>query len=630
MKRYFILFFLFFPLLIVAQNWSINGVNLNKAVPDTYVDSVWAGVNLPSAYTGEDVIIGITDWGFDYTHPVFYDTSMTHYRILRAWDQFKTSGPAPDGYDYGTEYVGKDALLAAQCDTSNIYKYGYHGTHVAGIAAGAGAGTPYRGVAHGANLLLATFLISEQAVIDAFDWMYDVAQQEGKRLVVNMSWGLYYMDNFTGTGRIGKKMEELSDLGVVFVSSAGNNGDVNFHIKHDFDTEADTLKTVFQFASGSPYQYGQCITMTSSPQEPFSFAIQVMNNNYTTTFAVSPFINTADGDQHIESYVVVGDDTLEYVADVIAEESDNLRPEVRLKVKKAASSYRFGLLVTAPSGIFHAWNVIELTNGVGNWGASFLAAGSLPGWKYGDPEYGLGAPTSTECVISVAAYQPRMVLPHATVGGAIADFSSFGPTIDERPKPEIAAPGRGIISSLSSYTTEFSGTTNRTITFQGRDYKFASLSGTSMSSPFIAGVVALILQANPYLSSDQIKQILIQTARQDSYTEQVPETQFGAGKVNAHQAVLMALQTVGIEEFAPEKGQFSIYPNPSDGALFVTAAPISTSPYMEIFDVTGKRICQQNLLSGVNQLSFPTLKTGYYLIRIVDGTDVVVKKWIKN
>ena len=67
---------------------------LHHAAEDARLDSVRWAVNLPQEFTGEGVIIGITDWGFDYTHPVFYDTNMVHYRVLRAWDQFKTSGPA--------------------------------------------------------------------------------------------------------------------------------------------------------------------------------------------------------------------------------------------------------------------------------------------------------------------------------------------------------------------------------------------------------------------------------------------------------------------------------------------------------------------------------------------------------
>ena len=44
---------------------------LHRAVVDGRVDSVRMAINLPQEYTGQGVIIGITDWGFDYTHPVF-------------------------------------------------------------------------------------------------------------------------------------------------------------------------------------------------------------------------------------------------------------------------------------------------------------------------------------------------------------------------------------------------------------------------------------------------------------------------------------------------------------------------------------------------------------------------------
>ncbi|MEC7114074.1 MAG: hypothetical protein VXW79_03820, partial [Bacteroidota bacterium] len=64
----------------------------SKAVPDlerarvgTRVDSVHAGINLPQAFHGEGVLIGVLDWGFDYTHPNFYDTTLTSTRIRGAW-----------------------------------------------------------------------------------------------------------------------------------------------------------------------------------------------------------------------------------------------------------------------------------------------------------------------------------------------------------------------------------------------------------------------------------------------------------------------------------------------------------------------------------------------------------------
>lgn len=122
----------------------VNPALLKDAVKDLNMADVWAGNGLNQPYTGKDVIVGVADWGIDYTHPTFYDSTGNNYRILAAWDQFRKQGPAPEGFDYGTEIVGQQALLEAQCDTANQYDTNYHSTHVGGIAAGSGAGTQYK------------------------------------------------------------------------------------------------------------------------------------------------------------------------------------------------------------------------------------------------------------------------------------------------------------------------------------------------------------------------------------------------------------------------------------------------------------------------------------------------------
>ncbi|MFM7300204.1 MAG: S8 family serine peptidase, partial [Crocinitomicaceae bacterium] len=156
------------------------GNQLDKAVKDTRADSVHLGIGLPSSYSGKDVYIGITDWGFDYSSPMFYDTALQQTRIVAAWDQFKLSGPAPVGFEYGTEYNTPSSLITAGCDTSNIYSYSTHGSHVAGIAGGSGAGTPNRGMAFESKFLFVTFLVDVAAVLDAWEWMYQKAQADGK------------------------------------------------------------------------------------------------------------------------------------------------------------------------------------------------------------------------------------------------------------------------------------------------------------------------------------------------------------------------------------------------------------------------------------------------------------------
>lgn len=49
--------------------------------------------------------------------------------------------------------------------------------------------------------------------------------------MINMSWGLYNLGPLDGTSLVSRAIGSLSDEGVIFVTSGGNNGDVNFHMK---------------------------------------------------------------------------------------------------------------------------------------------------------------------------------------------------------------------------------------------------------------------------------------------------------------------------------------------------------------------------------------------------------------
>lgn len=634
MKKTFILSLFLFPCLLFAQINGIEGVNLNKAVPDGRVDSVYQGIDLPQSFTGEGVIIGVTDWGFDYTHPVFYDINKEHYRILRAWDQFRNAGPAPEGFAYGTEFVGQEQLLAAQCDTFNVYEYGYHGTHVASIAAGSGqnGGTSLRGVAPDADIILCTFLVNEQAVIDAFHWMYQVAQQEQKRLVINMSWGLYYMGYMDGTGTLANVMQELSDQGVVFVSSAGNNGDVKFHVHQDFNTNTDTLRSLIGFAEGGgSHRYGQAVTMTSSPNTSFHYAIAVADDN-GNIIGYTPFYDSQSGDFSVDTLAYVVGYPVEYKIDNVASTVPSARPHVNFRVKKSIyGGVQYGLIVAANEGDFHAWNVIELTNNVGNWGGAFTSAG--PGWTAGDKEYGIGAPANVPCVISVASHLARQKNNSTgtfTGSGVISSFSSWGPVIGNPDKPDVSGPGQAVKAALSSYTSNIDLTPSNTMSFNGRTYGFCSLSGTSMSTPFVAGVAALMLEANPYLTPEQVKNVLKETAYHDEYTASGPQLAIGAGKVDAYQAVLKALQMTGVDHHSVSESRCRIYPNPVENSAFVVIEGDESQYDVSLFDMSGRLIQHQQMTPGVNSLDMQSFASGCYFLRMNDGKTVLTKKVIKK
>lgn len=597
---------------------------LNKVPIGTHADSVWMGYGLPQGYSGKDVIIGITDWGFDYTHPMFYDTLLQDTRILSAWDQYKLSGPAPGTYGYGTEYNTPAELFAAGSDTANIYSYHTHGSHVAGIAGGSGAGTIYRGLAFECQYLFTTFLVDESAVLDAWNWMYNKATAEGKRLVVNMSWGLYHFDAIDGTALISQALDAYSDLGVVFVTSAGNNGDVNFHIKKDF--AADTLQTRISFYVNNalPTVWGQSIHMWGQPGNPFSSALQVYDNS-NVLVASSPFYNTQTVSGYIDSFLVLSaNDTVWFNLSSDAAYPTNGRPQMRLRIKFPPAGYRVTLASAAPTGTVHYWNVTELTNDVGNWGMSFTTFGA--GSTAGDNTYGIGTPACTHTAIAIAAYSSEFYSPSGTlVGGQEASFSSLGPLITDSLKPDVAAPGVSVCSSISSFTdADYTQVTS--VDFNGRTYPFAHFSGTSMSSPATAGVVALILDANPYLSAQQIKEILIETARQDSYTGPIPphHVKWGWGKVNAYAAVKLALMTTGVKEIVHPL-TWSVYPNPAQQSLYLKGLE-SGVEQIQIADMNGHLFdCE----TGMHEISVAHLDAGTYIVRIVRNGKVEQQRFIK-
>jgi subtilisin family serine protease len=149
------------------------------------------------------------------------------------------------------------------------------------------------------------------------------------------------------------------------------------------------------------------------------------------------------------------------------------------------------------------------------------------------------------------------------VGGGLASFSSHGPRYDGVMKPDIAAPGVSICSAISSFT-DANYTTISSLTFNNKTYDYAKFSGTSMSGPVVAGVCALILEANPWLTAVQVKQLIKETARSDNFTGVIPalgSPLWGMGKLNAYAAVEEALALVDVPENTTENA-WNVYPNP--------------------------------------------------------------------
>ncbi len=162
-----------------------------------------------------------------------------------------------------------------------------------------------------------------------------------------------------------------------------------------------------------------------------------------------------------------------------------------------------------------------------------------------------------------AFFEPSFSVGATTREDNIAGFSSRGPVVIDssfRLKPNVAAPGAGVRSVV-------------------RGGGFAAFSGTSMAGPHVAGLVALIISANPSLAGrpEIIEDIIESTATPKTSTQDclnfpgmtVPNAIFGHGRVNALAAVRKAMTFPSGTTTIIETTPLYVLPNPATDQLFI-------------------------------------------------------------
>jgi serine protease AprX len=199
------------------------------------------------------------------------------------------------------------------------------------------------------------------------------------------------------------------------------------------------------------------------------------------------------------------------------------------------------LSLAAP--VYESYNLDPLTLAARQLVAAGIVVVAAAGNAGRDPQgrtlyAGVSAPGNAPWVLTVGASSHMGTVDRAD--DAIAAFSSRGPAaVDYVAKPDLVAPGVGI-ESLSDPASRFYITKSAYLlggSVLTPYLPYLSLSGTSMSAPVVSGTVAMLLQANPMLTPNQVKAILQYTAGVDPDYD--PLTQ-GAGFLNARGAVELA------------------------------------------------------------------------------------------
>ena len=300
-----------------------------------------------------------------------------------------------------------------------------------------------------------------------------------------------------------------------------------------------------------------------------------------------------------------------------------------LKADIDKTSLQTQLFITATEGTVHAWNLANKENHAGNEGCSF-STGGRDGFSAGDALYGVGEPACAAKCISVAAHRPDRYSQSSGIYhlGNIADFSSAGPLINGVMKPEISAPGVDIVSSISYWTTG-TYTTYLSTFLGGRKYIWSNMSGTSMSCPAVTGVVALMLQANPALSVDQVREILFSTARNDSLTgplvaEGRMDVHWGWGKVDALKAVNECVRRVSINEVESSRTPLKVFPNPTTGMVSIHTS-CGEQQTLSVYNIDGRLVLQTPVTTDIT-LDVSSWNQGIYILRIGSRTEKLIVK----
>lgn len=608
----------------------------------------WNGTSsLPQAYTGEGVLAGVVDIGFDFTHPMFLDAE-GNSRILQFFAPVKDSDGELQWNTYNSQEV-------TNLRHSPFATYQYHGTHVASIMAGSavrGEKGTYSGIAPESDLMVVEFgtdkVGSSTASVTTADLVlyckkiFDEAGTLNQPCVINLSAGGYVLisDDMSTED---EAIHSMLGAGRILVASAGNYGGLPATMTKKLGEEevmAHFYGAYFNdsISSQSKAERIDCCLLTNYPQQ------------------VEFHLGYDDWYSKPIKTIVIRTDSIDSIGDTcIIQDTLHLAFDVKTTIKayKKANPHKTApLYYLTLEADLHEWagywkesydysfsNFLDIT------GISVSINSDYPCEMYTNPEYTpftlvrnfktgeydeciscshtIGWPASIDDVVAAGAMNTRRGknwLTGEELPPQLASFSSQGPNWDNQIKPEVVAPGSNIRAAYNQY---FGSSDNPYDSIQfvgdGSIHYIISASGTSMSSPVVAGAIALWLQAKPDLTPTEIMEVLAETCSHPEADEEYPNIRYGYGEIDVYRGLLHILGLADkIEDLSanqPAALRFQLDGRSLTVIDAATSAPLTNPATLIVYATDGRIVATAS--DSIIDLSH--LPNGLYAVQVKTG-----------
>jgi len=516
---------------------------LDQSLPEIRGPEAQAGTGLSRGYDGEGVILGIIDTGIQWDHPDFLD-ERGNTRVLGLWDIDADFDHPPPGFTFGVECLPHgDEMIDRETDETCVsFDYMGHGSHCSGIMGSSRA--PYIGVAPRGRFVMVR-VIAFSNLTDSAEYVFGKAEELGLPAVLNMSLGGHDGPH-DGTSLEAQALDAQTGPGRIILASAGNEGGDYLHVGYEVSETEQRTRVVIDKGGGLFGGSGIAVLNIWALESTVQFAVELQDKD-GAVLGESAWISGADS----TSQGGFQDGGTSYGTYRLGSNGgpspQNGKYQVRITLDPSEDPDTYDTaeyawyLKAKGTGSFNAWALTA----AGYRLQTHFDASTGEGIQPGDNVSSVGMPATGAQIIAVAAHNTKNSWTdkdgdeHSSEWeiGDIAGFSSRGPSVDSalnNIKPEISAPGQIIASAASDISAGLFGD----MVVEGGKAPHVLMQGTSMSCPHVSGAVALLLQADPELTPDEVEDIFRRSARADEYTgTDLPHPTWGYGKLDVQSAL---------------------------------------------------------------------------------------------